>query len=228
MGGKPCKQRLTTKAQDIIFNYANGMSIDKLALQCCVNPTTMRRFLLSQGVILRPPIRPKILNKVDTEVISLYHKGWNTKQLAKKFNVDRNTVSYFLQSRGILRKASLSKRTFFIKQEADIGMLAGLLLGEGSIIIRGSISIRISNQEAAIMGWLAKFGGKIYWSKPRKGALNPCAVWCLNRSVDVFHCLFLVLPLLVGKKRILAVAALNLLKNNYGLQETVSIVSLKQ
>lgn len=219
MSKKPITDILNLHRQVVLHDYNKGKSIDDLARDFNCSATPIRNFLLDNGIKMRPAIRPKLLQKHAKAIEALYQSGVNTRQIARQFHVDRNTVSYFLKSRGIIRNTSLAERSFFITTESDKGMLAGLVLGEGSIIIRGRlVRISIANTESAIIGWLAKFGGTIHWSKPRKGARNPCAVWHLSRTVDVFHCLLSILPLLVGKKKSLAVAALGVIKVNHGLK----------
>ena len=220
------KQRITVFLEsirdEIISGYRMGESIDNLARKYQCSNTPIRQFLLRHSVQLRPPIRQRGLIRVSDELLRLYHAGANTRELAKRFSVDRNTVSQFIASKGELRNVSISKRSFFIKRKEDRAMLAGLLLGEGSIIIRErSVAIRIVNQDTSILGWLAQFGGKIYWSKPRERCPNPCGIWDVGCTVNVFHCLLAVFPYLVGKKQSFARAALKILKNNYGLTETL-------
>lgn len=218
MGGKPIYPILEQHHEEIINSYQNGASIDELSSRFGCSNTPIRRFLMNNGVKLRPPVRPLVLARNEDRVFAMYAEGANTQEIADRFGVDRNTVSLFLEKHGIRRSAPLSPRTFFIESDIDRGIFAGLLLGEGSIVIRGKgASVRIVNQDATIIGWLAKFGGRIYWSKPRKRCPNPCGVWDLSGAVDVYHCLTSIEPLLVGKKKSLARVALKVLKNNYGL-----------
>jgi len=214
----PKIDKLQPVKDEIIQKYNSGDSFDSLALIYGVNPSTIRRFLIIVGVKPRPPLRPPILEKHSAEVIALYRTGKSTKELADKFGVDRNTVSTFLIKKKALRKAGLTKRTFSLNTDADKGMFTGLLIGEGCITIRGKGAlITITNQDAAVIGWLQGFGGRAYWYGPRKGVPNPCGTWRLSGSVDVFHCLNSIYPLMLGKKRQLATAAINILKANYGL-----------
>lgn len=223
MGGLPVRPKLEVDRAEILSAYAAGSSIDEISARYRCSNTPIRQFLLANGVALRPAVRPKALAKDRSGVIAMYRAGSSTKEIARITGVDRNTVSAFLAAEGILRKTPLRSRGFSIEAPEDKGMLAGLLLGEGSVIIRGrGAAVRIVNQDAAILGWLARFGGRIYWSKPRPSSPNPCGVWDLSRAVDVFHCLTAILSLLVGKKRSLARAALKVLAENYGLRETAS------
>ena len=220
MGGKPVFPRLKAAQDEIIAAYQDGASVDNLAARFACSYSAIRRFLLDRGVTLRAPIRPKLLKDHRENVLRMYAAGLSTIDIAMTTGVDRNTVSDFLRAEGVRRKQPLSMRTFVIERPEDKGMLAGLLLGEGSIIIRGrGASVRIVNQDAHILGWCAKFGGRIYWTRPRPTSPNPCGVWDLARAVDVFHCLSSIHHLLVGKKRSLARAALNVLAQNYGLRE---------
>lgn len=227
MGGSPVRPQLEIARDEVLQAYANGASIDALADRFGCSPTPIRGFLAANGVAFRPAVRPKRLAVSRSEVIAAYRSGRNTREIAATFGVDRNTVSQFLKSEGARREEGLSPLSFTVPNGQDRGVFAGLLLGEGSIVIHGrSASIRISNQDAAILGWLAKFGGRIYWAKPRKGSPNPCAAWDLSGAVNVFHCLSTLLPLLMGKKKSLARAALKVISANYGLQETPAPANL--
>jgi transposase-like protein len=218
----PKLSKLQNVKDEIIQKYNNGDSFDSLASIYKVNPSTIRRFLLFNGVKFRPPVRPQILEKHSTEVITLYRTGKNTRELGEQFGVDRNTVSIFLDRKGVLRKSGLTKKTFSLKTDADRGMFTGLLIGEGSIIIRGKGAIiTITNQDAAVIGWLQRLGGKAYWYAPRYRSPNPCGTWRLSGSIDVFHCLNSIYGLLIGKKKPLATAAINVLKANYDLTTEV-------
>lgn len=215
---KPVTERLLIVKNDIINDYTSGFTMDKLQEKYACSNRPIREIILSAG-IMRPNIRPQKLADKKDKLIERYREGLNTEQLAKEFNVDRNTVSEFLKRHKIRRATAARSREFFIKDDIDKGMLAGLLLGEGSIIITGrGARISIVNQDAHIIGWLGKFGGRIHWFRPRPGSKNPCGYWNLSRSIDVFHCLTILLPILVGKKKNLAVGAINVLKSNYGFQ----------
>lgn len=213
------QERLYPQKDAITTDYRQ-MSIREIAIKYGCSDSTIRDFLLNNSIQMRAFCRPKLLEKNSAEVFRLYQSGMNTKQLAEKFRVDRNTVGYFLRSTGVCRYRQLHKRTFFIENPIDIGMLAGLLLGEGSIVIyKNRAMIRIVNTDTSIIGWLSKFGGRIHWTKPdQKNRKVPCAVWDLAAAVDVFHCLSILLPILVGKKQQLARAALHILKSKYGLE----------
>ncbi len=219
MGGKIIRPILEKRKYCIIDAYKSGKSIDDLAVEFSCSPTPIRRLLIDFGVPFRPAIRPKKLRHFHEQVKSLYREGKNTKQIAKIFNVDRNTVSQCLDSISIRRNAPLAKRTFDITGEYNKGIFAGLLVGEGSIITRGNgNSIRIVNTDKEIIDWLAQWGGKIYCAAPRKRCPTPCFIWDLSAAINVFHCLTLILPYIIGKKRKLAQEAIKHLQHNYNLQ----------
>jgi len=217
--GKPITPSLRRQSQQIIDGYVQGSSLDNLGVQYQCSASSIRRLLLSHNVLLRAPIRSRVLSKFRHEVLAYYRTGASLSQIANRFNVDRNTAGEFIRKNGISRGVGLSSLTFHITSDSDKGMLAGLLLGEGSIILGGNrVCIRIVNQDAAILGWLAKFGGRLYWSKPRHRSPNPCGVWDLSGSVDVYHCLSSIHHLLVGKKKSLCRAGLKLLESRYSLK----------
>ncbi len=224
MGGKPVRPMLEENRGYIITAYQSGKSLDDLAVKFSCSVTPIRRFLIDYDIPFRPAVRPKKLTPFKEQVTRLYKSGRNTRQIAQVLNVDRNTVSEFLNCLGIRRKVPLSKRSFDITGEANKGIFAGLLVGEGSIIFRrNGIAIRIVNQDKEIIDWLAQWGGRVYWSKPRPPRVpNSCGVWDLSTSVDVFHCLITILHYMVGAKRRLAEKAIECLKTNYGLEATPS------
>lgn len=218
MATRPVMMRLMSLKCDIVNDYKNGYTMEGLQEKYACSNRPLREIILAEG-IMRPNIRPQLLTQKRDEVINLYRAGWSTKQLGDKFGADRNTVSEFLKRNKVRRHSAAREREFFIQSDTDKGMLAGLLLGEGSIIITGpGARISIVNQDAHIIGWLGQFGGRIHWFRPRPGSRNPCGTWNLSRSIDVFHCLSTLLPILVGKKKNLAVGAINVLKSNYGFQ----------
>ena len=220
MGGPAVTCNLEANRETILAEYQTGATVKQLSKKYNCSNTPIRRFLIKNGVAIRKVIKPKALAGREGEVETLYRNGASPREIAQRLGVNRNTVTATLKTLGILRGVGLKKRSFHIHSDADKGILAGLLLGEGSIIIRGrGASVRIVNQDAAILGWLSKFGGKIYWTGPRERVPNPCGVWDLSGAVDVFHCLVTIHPLLVGKKRNLARAAITVLRANYGLKE---------
>lgn len=219
MGGKRIKPALEKRANYLIKAYKSGKSIDDIAMEFPCSPTSIRRFLIKHKTLLRPAIRPKKLNPFRKQIEALYREGKNTRQIAKIFNTDRNTVSTYLNYIGIRRHTPLSKRTFYINGEANKGILAGLLVGEGSIITRGnSIAIRIVNTDKGIIDWLAQWGGKVYRAPIRERCPKPCFIWDLSATVNVFHCLNLIFPYIVGQKRKLAQKAIQYLEQTYNLQ----------
>jgi transposase-like protein len=233
--GKP--HRILEEAKDRAMKlYKSGLSIDQLSAVYAVDYKTMWRHLKSWGVILRAPVRQSKLAKKAEEITALYRSGYSFRQLAKRYRVDRNTVATFLIRHGIRRSIALRGRDFFITGEGKIGVLAGLIAGEGSILlVKGENRIRvvlcITNTDPDIIEFLSGLGGKYYWSAPRKDkrgirGIKPVGTWRLSRACDVLDCLSLTLPYIFGKKRLLAKQGIELLKTQYGLRETRGPVNL--
>jgi hypothetical protein len=100
-------------------------------------------------------------------------------------------------------------------------MFAGLLLGHGSILtLPSGFAVSIVNTDPEIIEWLSMCGGRVYWMKPTSRRRQPLGTWELRRQVDVFYCLIAILPLLLGKKRDLALQALQELRHRHGFGES--------
>lgn len=211
--------KLESTKEEILADYERGATIAGLARKHQCSLTPVRLFLIRHGIAIRPSATPKKLAPDAEEIDRLYRAGATAAELADRFSVNRDTMSAWLSSHGLSRDTRLRKRTFFIEKAEDKALLAGLILGEGSIIIRGrGVRVVVVNQDAGILGWLAKFGGLLHWSSPRSSSPNPCCVWDVGGAVNVFHCLLAVHPYLLGKKLNLANAALNVLRGSYGLK----------
>lgn len=229
-----CRERILSCRDEMISAYKRGCSLDFLAERYAVSPSTVRRYLLSWGVLLRPPVRTGPLFGKETEAETMYRSGMNTRQIAQCLHADRNTVSAILKARKVLRKAPLAERQFFIEREGDRGVLAGLIAGEGSIVFRrngvGSVLVSVTNTDPDIIDWLDRWGGRTYWDEPRQNTrirgIKPVGTWRLSRVVDVFHCLSAILPWMFGKKRLLARQGIELLKSRYGLREIRALAGL--
>lgn len=212
---------LTERRDDIIAAYRDGDSIMTLAQRYGVSSSPIRRLLHLWGVAVRPKVREKVLKQRAGEVERYYRAGMNFRELAAQFAVDRNTVANFIRARGVSRRTWLNRRTFTIKREADKGMLAGLLLGEGSIVRRGTqVAIRIVNTDRDIIEWCQQWGGRVYWYGPRPRGKKPLGTWDLAGAVNVFHCLTSIIPYMVGQKRALAEEALRWLEEHWGFEAT--------
>lgn len=219
MGGKPIRPKLEEEVDYVINAYQSGKSIDDLAQEFSCSATPIRQFLQSHNIPFRAAVRPRKLGPLKDRIEALYRNGHSTIEIAEHLNVDRNTVSSFLDHMGIRRNAPLAARTFHICGEVNKGIFAGLLVGEGTIVIRGNgAAIRIVNTDQEIINWLSQWGGNVYWTKRRPRSTMPCGVWDLAAAVNVFHCLNAVLPYMIGAKHKLAIEAIHHIKENYGLE----------
>jgi len=213
------KDTLESNAFEIIESYTAGASIDDLSKRYGCSNTPIRHFLIRHGVPFHPAVRPPVLSNHTTEIVAMYQSGKSTSEIAKVYAANRDTVSLLLKNQGIRRRTGISQRTIFIPTDADRGMLAGLLLGEGSVIVTESrASVRIVNTDPAIIEYMAQFGGRVYWNKRRGSTLKPLGIWDVSGAVDVFYLLTSLLPLLVGVKKQRAENAIRLMQENYGLK----------
>lgn len=223
MGGPAIQHRLEANRRAIIAAYEGGSSLDEVAADHAVSSSSIRRFLLASGIKLRPQRRQRVLESRAAEVEMMYRAGANTREIAELLGVDRNTVSQFLAAKGLRRAGALGIREFFIETEGDKGLLAGILLGEGSVVIRasGEVLISIANTDPEIIEWVSRWGGRVYWYAPNERGTKPAGTWRLSRAVDVYHCLMALLPYLFGKKRALAERGIGLLEERHGLSTSV-------
>jgi DNA-binding CsgD family transcriptional regulator len=212
--------RLEQSRTEVIAAYRGGASLDDLAGTYECSHTPLRSLLKRHGVPLRANRRRRVLADREDQVRKMYSDGMSTREIAAALNVDRNTVSEFVHRLGVRRPTPLRSRTFRVESDADRGMIAGLLLGEGSIVIRanGDPVVRIVNTDRDIIEMLARFGGRVHWVKPRRGCPKPLGTWDIARRVDVLHFLHEIGPLLVGVKRDRADRALAVLRDRHGLR----------
>lgn len=222
MGGPRARPRLLEHVTEIVEQYEYGYSIDALALRHAVNPSTMRKFLLSRDVTLRAPTRAALVGGRLDEATDLYAQGWTMTNLAKRYGLNRDTVSAALARRGVKRIGNLAALSFIPPTGADAGVMAGLLLGEGSIVFRpdGAVNVRIVNTDVDIIRWLEQWGGSVSWTQPRGGGRLPVGAWSLDGAANVYHCLTVLRPLLVGRKRRLAGDGLARLEARWGFRAT--------
>ena len=82
-------QFLNSTVKRFINSYQNGASIDELSSRFGCSNTPIRRFLMNNGVKLRPPVRPLVLARNKDQVLAMYAEGANTREIADRFGVDR-------------------------------------------------------------------------------------------------------------------------------------------
>lgn len=92
--------------------------------------------------------------------------------------------------------------------DTELGYLAGLLDGEGSISVmrshslrkfRNTVRITISNTSPELMEWLLKIGGGV--SSDGANRKNTQYRWQISARSDVIHFLEVITPLLKIKRR---------------------------
>ena len=221
MGGTRVTLRLRPRATAIIESYQSGKSLHELARQYSCSTMPIRQLLKDHGIQSHPGVRPRILEPIREQVVRRYQAGETTLQLASCYSVNKKTIRSFLNQAGVMRRRTLGKRSFFIENNADRGALARLLLEKGSITVDDHrVTIRIPSTDSSILGWLAQFGGKVYWLKNREPNLVvPRGAWSLRKPVDAFYCLIETYPFLAGRKREMATEALEMLRGDPGLRE---------
>jgi hypothetical protein len=89
-------RRLEPNAAAILRAYAGGASIDGLARQCGCASGTMRRFLLSHDIVVRPVLRKRKLDRHRAEVMEAVRAGTDIVSIALRFQVQPQTVRNFM------------------------------------------------------------------------------------------------------------------------------------
>lgn len=79
--------RLAPYAQIVVEQYQAGASFEELAVQYDCAAGTIRRFLLTQSVPLRPECRTEKLNSVINEVMQAFLNGETIDQIAEQHSV---------------------------------------------------------------------------------------------------------------------------------------------
>lgn len=210
---------LEARCDEVMGDYANGYSIRQIARRYDVSHNTVRFFLIAKGVPLRLPKgdKPPKLAARSEEIVAMHRNGKGILELARCFESHPNTIRRVLDLAGVPRRTKLMPRLFHIAGEANKGILAGLVMGEGSIIFRkNGASVQVINTDPDILGWCARWGGRVRWNRMRCRNLKPCGIWELARAVDAFHCLMTIMPLMVGTKRTRAEEAVKRLVERYG------------
>lgn len=114
------------------------------------------------------------------------------------------------------RQYDLDPMTVPEMSERELGYLAGIIDGEGSIsIIRGRPTIRVYGTDRGLMHWLlTKVGGTATWDADKRGRA-PVHQWNLYPARNVFHVCEQIWPLLIVKRKG-AFDAMKFLKQKYG------------
>jgi transposase-like protein len=107
MGGFVLR-RLEPHAGMIKQRYAEGESFEELAARFGCGWSTIRRFLISHEVPLRPAVRKRKLDAFGSAVIEAFDAGAPVGDIAVRFEVQPQTVRNFLIERGE-RPASIAE-----------------------------------------------------------------------------------------------------------------------
>jgi hypothetical protein len=89
---------------------------------------------------------------------------------------------------------------------ADLGYLAALVDGEGSIRIaddatRHRVIVRVANTDRALIDWLAQFGGTVHWhERPDKPHYKPDGSWTMAQAIDAYRLLIAIEPYMIVKR----------------------------
>lgn len=87
-------RRLATDAEAIVKLYREGMSLADLGIRWDCHSNTIKRFLVSQDVVLRPANPKRALDQ--DEIIRMLEEGWEAPEVARMFNVRPETLAEFL------------------------------------------------------------------------------------------------------------------------------------
>ncbi len=89
------ERRLKSDGAMLVKLYEAGASLDDLSIRCNCSKTTIRRFLVIQGVTLRPAPKNK-LDAVGASVLSAFEAGERIEDIARQFQVLPQTVRRYL------------------------------------------------------------------------------------------------------------------------------------
>lgn len=83
----------------------------------------------------------------------------------------------------------------------DLGYLAGIIDGEGSIGLRRQRTfVAVYNNDATLMRWLeSNIGGNVGWDADKRGR-EPNHTWSISAARDVYYLCVTMLPYLKIKK----------------------------
>lgn len=101
------------------------------------------------------------------------------------------------------RQYAVSPQSVKLPTGQDLGYLAGLIDGEGSMGKHGSGSpfLTIYNTDPGVMEWLLSHVGGTVGGSPDVRGRTPCYAWRVQAYRDVQAVLSAVLPLLIAKQR---------------------------
>lgn len=97
IGEKMAYNKLTiTEAKEICALYEKNLSMRKLAKKYSVDKGTIKKYLLDNGIKIRPIIHKKILDENVAEILEMHKKKKTISYISKKINVGFYTVEKFL------------------------------------------------------------------------------------------------------------------------------------
>jgi uncharacterized protein (DUF433 family) len=89
-------RRLEPHLDTILQAYSEGATFEELSERFSCSRGTIRRFMLSHDVVLRPTIRKRKLDSFKDEVIHAYETGIGIDVIAARFQVLPQTVRNFV------------------------------------------------------------------------------------------------------------------------------------
>lgn len=137
-------QAVTLKASKLNFPVLLGQK--KISDKARKKMSETRKRLMKEGKI-SPPL--KLPNKLKERIKELYNEGYKTKEIIKELGISHATISRVVKVKRD-KKRTDELREFTTKlsnlSENERGYLAGILDGEGSIIIQPSTTYKKPNR----------------------------------------------------------------------------------
>ena len=193
-----------------------------------------------QEYISKHHLRRKITAKLEKLIVESFDAGMRPPQIAEKIGASSRQVREILREHNrVMHKPGeklITNPTVKIPhEEVEVGYLAALIDGEGTIKIRGgkkerNPSVTIFNtSEELVKRLLAKWGGNFYTKKHAKKRLKDLYIWGAYRAIDVYLVLKTVYPHLIVKKDLAkkALDALEQLFKHHGYQRVVQEIEQK-
>ena len=125
-----------------------------------------------------------------------YAAGMTPSQIHGRYGIALSYVTHLIRQSGARVRRERSELSL-PESPAQLGYLAGLVDGEGSIYVRPhEVRVCIVNTDKDLIDWLATLGGKVLARHHSRLGTKPIWIWQVNRRADAMALLNALLPYL--------------------------------